>query len=63
MVPIESIKCFHDFTVENLNMQVLIWSSFAIFSYKKIATQQLQGGLCNEFDSSSFELQVFESEF
>jgi len=44
-------------------MQVLIW----LFHYlqflliKIIAFQQLQGQLCNEFDSFSFELKVFTS--
>ena len=37
---------------------------FVISTYKKnIAFLQLQGGLCNEFDSSSFELKVLGSAF
>jgi len=51
------------FTVENLNMQVLVWSYLQFLRIKKIAFQQLQGGLCNEFNSTSFELKVFGSTF
>jgi len=53
------------FTVENLNMQVLIcsylWSLFIFI--KTIALKQLQGGLCNEFDSFSCETKFFGSAF
>jgi len=37
-------------TVENLNMQVLIWSCLGSLFMKRIALQQLQGGLYNEFE-------------
>jgi len=40
-------------------MQVLIWSYLQFLLIKKIAFQQVLCGLCNEFDSSSFELKVF----
>jgi len=43
------------FTIENLNMQVLI--------KKKIAFQQFQGGLYNEFDRYLCEIKLFESTF
>jgi len=44
-----------------LNMQVLIWSSLQCVLIKKVALQQLQGGLCNEFDNFSCEIKFFES--
>jgi len=65
--PNEKRSVFVIFIVKNLNMQVLIWSylQFLLIKYKnKInAFQQLQGGLCNDFDSSSLELKIFESSF
>jgi len=51
------------FTIENLNMKVLIWIYLQSLCIKRIALQQLQGGLCNEFDSFSFEIKFFESAF
>jgi len=39
-------------------MQLVIWSYFLSLLIKKIAFQQLEGGLCDEFDSFSFELKV-----
>jgi len=51
------------FTIENLNMQVLIWSYLQSLFIKRIALQQLQGGLCNEFDSFSCEIKILESAF
>jgi len=59
----ERIKYFMIFTIENLNMQVLIWSYLQSLFIKRIALQQLQGGLCNEFDSFSCEIKFFESAF
>jgi len=44
-------------------MQVLIWSYLRSLLIKKIALQQLQGGLCNEFDRFSCEIKFFESAF
>jgi len=44
-------------------MQLLIWSYLQILLIKKIAFQQVQSELCNEFDSSSFELKFFGSAF
>jgi len=49
------------FTIENLNMQVLIWSYLQFLFIKKITFQQLQGALCNEFDSFSYEIKLFGS--
>jgi len=51
------------FTIENLIMQVLIWSYLQFLLLKKIALQQLEGGLCNEFESFSFKTNFFESAF
>jgi len=51
------------FTIENLNIQVLIWSYLQSLILKRIALQQLQGGLCNEFDSFSCAIKFFESAF
>jgi len=51
------------FTIENLNMQVLIWRHLQSQLIKKIELQQLQGGLCNELDSFSCEIKFFESAF
>jgi len=51
------------FTIENFKIEVLIWSYLRFSLIKTIAFQQLQGGLRNEFDSSSFELKVFGSAF
>jgi len=51
------------FIIEKLDMQVLIWNYLQFLRIKKIALQQLQGGLCNEFDSSSFELKFSGSTF
>jgi len=51
------------FTVENLNMQVLIRSYLQSLFIKRIALQQFQGRLCNEFDSFSYEIKFFESAF
>jgi len=49
------------FPIENLNMQVLIWSYLRSLFIKRIALQQLQGGLCNEVDSFSCETKFFEN--
>jgi len=38
------------FTIENLTIKVLILSYLQFSLIKKIALQQLQGGLHNEFD-------------
>jgi len=54
---------FMIFTIENFNMQLLIWSYLKFLLLRKIAFQQLQGGLYNEIDSCSFELKIFGSEF
>jgi len=51
------------FTVANWNMQMLIWSYLRSLFIKGYALQQLQGGLCNEFDSFSYEIKFFESSF
>jgi len=51
------------FIVEYLNTQVLIWSYLRSLFIKRIALQQLQGGLCNESDSFSYEIKFFESAF
>jgi len=62
MVPMEKVKCFHDF----YNWKIYTFQCWFgvicnFYLYQKNAFQQLQGGLCNEFDSSSFELKVFRS--
>jgi len=64
MVPMERIQCLHDnFHRWKFEHAIANLELFAISTLKKIASQQLQGGLCNKFDSSSFELKVFESAF
>jgi len=55
------------FTIENLNLASVKLDLFFISTYKRIVFQHLQGGLCNEFDSFSYELsceiKIFESAF
>jgi len=51
------------FTFENLSMQVLVWSYLSFLLIKRNAFQQLQDGLCDEFDSFSCEIHFFESAF
>jgi len=51
------------FTIQNLSMQVLIWNCLRYLFIIKIALQQLQGGLCNEFDCFSCKIKFFESAF
>jgi len=63
MVPIERIKCFHDFHHLKFKHTSVDLELFAISIYKKKFFQQLQGGLYNEFDSSSIELKVNGSTF
>jgi len=60
-VPIEN--CCHDFYHWKFKHASLDLELFAISTYKKNAFQQLQSGLYNEFDSSSFELKVFGGAF
>jgi len=61
MVLMERVKFFHDFHYWKFKHASVVLEVFAISTHKSIAFQQLQGGLCNEFDSSSFELKVFGS--
>jgi len=64
IVPMESVKCFHDFHHWKFKHASVDLESFAISTYKKeLHFKQLQGGLCYEFDRSSFELKVFEVHF
>jgi len=63
MVPMERVKCFHDFHYWKFEHASIDLEFFAISTQKKIAFQELQSRLCNEFDSSSFELKVLESVF
>jgi len=63
MVPMDIVNCFYDFHHWKFKHTNVDLELFAIFIYKKIAFQQLKGGLCNEFDSSSFESMVFGSTF
>jgi len=44
-------------------MQVLIWSYLQSFFIKKTALQQLQGGLCNEFDNFHVKLSFLKVHF
>jgi len=63
MVSMERISIFMIFTIENLNMHLLIRSYLQSLFIKTIALQQLQGGLCNEFDRFSSKIKFFESAF
>jgi len=63
MVLVERVKCFHDFDRQKFKHASVDLELFAISTYKSIAFQQLQCGLCNEFDNSSFELTFFASAF
>jgi len=57
MIPVESVKCYHEFHYLKFKDAIVNLELFAIL-IKKIAFQQLQSELRNEFDSSSFELKV-----
>jgi len=63
MVPVERINYFHDFYAWEFKYASVNLELFAISIYKRIALQQLQGGLCNKFDSFSCEIKFFESAF
>jgi len=64
MVPMEWVKCFHDFCHSKFKHESVDFELLTIYTYlREIAFQQLQGGFCNEFDNSSFELKGFESAF
>jgi len=64
MVPMERVKYFHDFYGWKFKYASVNLDLFAISIYiKKIVLQQLQGGLCNELDSFSCEIKLFESAF
>ncbi len=63
MVPVDRVKCFHDFHHRKFKHANVDLELFVISTYKKFAFQQLQGGLHNEFDGSSFELKFFGSAF
>jgi len=51
------------FTIENLNIQGSIWSYLQSLLVKKTCISTLARWIVNEFDSSPFELRVFESAF
>jgi len=59
MAPMKSIKCFHDFHHWKFKHASVDLELLAISTYKKNAFQQLLGGLCNGFNSSSFDLIEF----
>jgi len=51
------------FIIENLNIQVLIWSYLQFLLIIFFSFQLLQGGLYNQFENSSFEVKIFRSAF
>jgi len=63
MDPMERVKCFHDFHHWKFKYAIVDFELLAISTYKKIAFQQLQGGLCNDFDRIPFEVNIFGSAF